>query len=100
MYSGNLYQDASSLSLLASVMLTSATGQVNTLRNRAIILLQNLMPAGNSEIMTLDLSVGMSTAVAHKGFMKYFFCNPPYPAKVLRGCPVGSDLNLFRLVKV
>lgn len=76
MYSGNLYQDASSLSLLASVMLTSATGRVNTLRNRAIILLQNLMPAGNSEIMTLDLSVGMSTTVAHKGFMKYFFAIP------------------------
>lgn len=52
------------------------------------------MPAGNSEIMTLDLSVGMSTAVTRKGFMKYFFCSPPDPVKVLRGYLLGSDLNL------
>lgn len=67
------YQDTSSLSLLVSVMLASATGRVNTLRNRAIILLQNLMPAENIEIMILDVSVGMSTAVARKVLRNPFF---------------------------
>lgn len=50
--------------------------------------------------MMLDLSMGMSTAVARKGFMKYSFCSPPDPVKVFKGCLFGSNLNLFKLVEV